>query len=73
MKDGRNYVFWGVRDKKIEFKLHTALWRIQSLINANEGKGFRMISPEHYELICPNFKEDLEIWFTASILADSFK
>lgn len=73
MKDGRNFVFWGVRGKKMDFKLHTIPWRIEALINLNIRKGYKKIEPEHYDIIHPGFIEDLEIWFTASVLSDNFK
>ena len=73
MADGRNFVFWGVRGKKIDFKPHHTKWRIDALINMNIRKGFKKIETDHYELIQPGFREDLEIWLTASILSDDFK
>lgn len=70
MKDGRDYVFWGVKDKKMQFKRHNHNYRISFLINQNEKKGYKKIHPEHYELICPDFTENMEIWFMAYVLAE---
>jgi len=68
MKDGRDYVFWGVKDKKIEFKLHDHDNKISYIINQNEKKGYKKIHPAHYEIICPDFIENMEIWFTTHVL-----
>ena len=68
MKDGRNYVFWGVRGHTLDFKFHRYDYKIPSIITQHEKNGYKKIDPDHYELISPNFKQDLEIWFMAYIL-----
>lgn len=73
MKDKRCFVFWGVRGKKLDFKYHRWDFQIASIREKMIRKGFKETTPEEYEKICPNFLEDLEIWCTTAILADSFK
>ena len=70
MSDGRNYAFWGIKGKPIEFKKHDFVGKIAFLINQYERKGFKQIHPTHYEMICKNFQEDFEIWFTAYVLKE---
>jgi len=71
MNDGRDYVFWGMRGSKIEFKQHMQKYKIPSIINQNKKKGYKSIETSHYELLCPNFIQDMEVSFMAYILKNS--
>lgn len=68
----RNFAFWGVKDKKISFKYHKYIMELNSLIITMERKGYKKISPLHYELISPGFNENFEQWLMAAILSDDF-
>lgn len=71
MADNRDYVFWGIKEKTLLFKQHTgSSHRIPYIILQKERDGYKQIHPNHYEMICPAFKEDLEIWFMAHILRE---
>ncbi len=72
MKDGRHYVFWGVRGHKIDFKKHSfnTKSKIPFIISQHEERGYTQIKPAHYEMICPKFIEDMEIWFMAHVLKE---
>ena len=73
MRDGRLFTFWGVRGMKIQFKNHRWGGRVEYLRDMQEAKGFKRIDPDHYEMICPGFKQDLEVWCATAILADSIR
>ena len=71
MHDSRDYVFWGIKDKQLMFKQHGSYsYKIPFLIAQKEKKGFKKIDPDHFEMISPNFKEELEIWLMAHILQE---
>ncbi len=70
MTDGRVFAFWGTSKGKILFKRHH--YQVSFLAEQKIRKGFRKIDPDHYEIIRPNFREDLEIWLTSAILSDDF-
>ena len=72
MRDGRKFVFFGVKGKKIEFKPQPDIYMINYLINRMEFKGYEKIKVEHYKMIHPNFIEEFETWLTSAILADDF-
>ena len=73
MRDGRKFVFFGIKGKKIEFKPHHDVYLINFLVNQMEMKGFNKIKVEHYEMIHPSFIQEFETWFTSAILADNFR
>jgi len=70
MEDKRVFAFWGTKGGKMLFKRHT--YTMEWMINQSSSKGYKQINPNHYELICPGFKADLEIWLTTAILSDQF-
>ena len=71
MHDNRDYVFWGIREKTLLFKRHgDHSYKIPFIISQKERKGYKKIHPNHFEMLCPNFKEDLEIWLVAHILGE---
>lgn len=70
MSDQRVFAFWGTSVGKILFKRHR--FAVNYLAEAKARKGFKKIDPSHYEIIRPNFQEDLEIWLTSAILSDDF-
>lgn len=82
MHDNRDYVFWGLvgddddkaalrYSKTLLFKRHgDHSYKIPFLVSQKEKKGFKKIHPDHFEMICPKFKEDLEIWLMAHILRE---
>ena len=74
-KDGRFFTFWGVRGKAIDFKLHPRHneYYVKNLKQMRIHKGYKEIDPNHYELIAPGFKNDLEIWCATAILSESLK
>lgn len=72
MADKRMFAFWGVRNGKIMFKRHMNEWDLRFQTQQKEAKGFKKIDPLHYEMICPKFHEDFEIWLTTAILSDDF-
>lgn len=80
MTDGRMFSFWGKKGGRILFKLHSVTgnhdnynnFQLTWLTTQKEKKGFKQIDPAHYELICPDFHEDFEIWLTSAILASDF-
>ena len=72
MSDDRYYAFWGVKGKRQQFKLQQE-WTLSMLVNQQTHKGYKQIDPSHYEQIAPGFHEDLELWLTTNILADSFR
>lgn len=69
MNDGRKYVFFGVKGKKIQFKPHRDEFLIKYLVNQMEFKGYEKIKVEHYEEIYPSFIEELETWLLGAILS----
>lgn len=81
MKDGRIFTFWGVRGKRLDFKAHRTFSynstittsHIEHLKWQKEQKGYKQIHPNHYELIAPGFKSDLEIWCTTAIISDNLR
>lgn len=57
--------------KTLLFKKHSDhSYKIPFIISQKEKKGFKKIHPDHFEMICPKFKEDLEIWLMAHILQE---
>ena len=72
MSDDREFTFWGVKGKKISFKLQGEWWSASRLVHENISRGYRQIALAHYEMICPGFTEELEIWLTGAILSDGF-
>lgn len=72
MFDERVFTFWGKKGGRILFKQHSYVHLVSHVTTQKERKGFKKIDLDHYELICPGFKEDFEIWLTAAILADNF-
>ncbi len=73
MKDGRKFVFFGVKGKKIEFKPHRDIYMINYLISRMEFKGYEKIKVEHYEEIYPNFTRDMETWLLSAILGSDYR
>ena len=76
MNDGRNFTFWGTRDRKLQFKYHRnnwGDWGIKRLMEEKERKGFKKMTPEEYEVLSHGFVEDLEIWLTTAILSDTVR
>jgi len=72
MADARVFSFWGKKGGRILFKKHNHVHQLNWLAAQKESKGFKKIDPDHYELICPGFREEFEIWLTSAILADDF-
>ncbi len=72
MADKRAFGFWGKKGGRILFKKHDHSNQLSWLVSQKEAKGFKQIDPEHYEMICPRFQEEFEIWLTSAILADDF-
>ncbi len=72
MSDGRNFVFFGVKNKKIKFKLQPNIHTVKYLINQMEFKGYEKIKIEHYVEICPNFAQDIENWLISAILGENY-
>lgn len=72
MTDGRTFAFWGVKNGRIMFKHHAHEWNLRYQISHRETKGFKKIDPVHYEMLCPNFHEEFEIWLTTAILSDAY-
>ena len=68
MADGREFMFWADRDKKIDFKRHMHEAKIIFVKQQSFKKGYHTIHVEHYELISPKFQDQLEIYLTAHIL-----
>ncbi len=73
MKDGRKFVFFGVKNKKIQFKLQQDIYMINYLINQMEFKGYEKIKVEHYLEICPDFTKELATWLLSAILGADFR
>lgn len=73
MKDGRKFVFFGIKGKKVEFKPQQDIFVINYLINQMEFKGYEKIKVEHYEEIYPNFVQEFETWLLGAILGDNFR
>lgn len=71
--NGDLFAFWGTKNGKLDFKKQVGQHRLPSLIKQQEAKGFKSIAPEHFEMLRPNFQQDFEIWFTTSLLSDSYK
>ncbi len=72
MRDGRVFVFFGVKNMKIQFKKHDDIYTINYLINQMEFRGYEKIKVEHYALICPTFVEQIETWLISAILGENF-
>lgn len=77
MNDGRYFTFWGKREKKILFKIHKedvfgGISEIHNMLRTRKHKGFKLIHPNHYELICPGFIQSLEVDFLTEKLIGRF-
>lgn len=72
MRDGRKFVFFGVKNKKIKFKKHDSVHAIRYLVNQMEFKGYEKIKVEHYVEICPNFAQEMESWLISAILGENY-
>ena len=73
MKDGRKFVFFGVKGKKIQFKPQQDIYMINYLINQMEFKGYEKIKVEHYEEIYSDFIRDIEAWLLSAILGADYR
>jgi len=73
MKDGRKFVFFSVKGKKIQFKPQQDIYIINYLINQMKFKGYEKIKVEHYEEIYPDFIRDIEAWLLSAILGADYR
>jgi hypothetical protein len=73
MSDTRQYAFWGHVGGTIGIKRHSdwqTAFYLTNLVSIKQRKGFKKIEPEHYELLCSTFFDDLERSLTGYILSE---
>lgn len=71
MRDGRLYAFWGRRGKTLRFKQHHDQFALEKLQGQKNKKGYDYVSADQYNKLVKDFIDDVEIYCTTAILADT--